>query len=209
MPFDLPADINKKKNKLATGSAWLWLLDIDIDGVSDILRLVNNNENIIYDGNTYIKCNFELGEWNLTESGRLPNRTINITNADLIKFLLPYIEDYDGIIGSTVTVTPVNSDHLELDMSSKAQEYIVLQSSPGEDWISFVLGAPNPLNQRFPLSRYFGLHCRFVGHFKGVECGYAGEDATCKGTLADCIEKGNETRFGGQPALRSKTVRFA
>jgi len=208
MPHELPNDINKKKNKLHTKSAWLWLLDIDIEDVDDTLRFVNNNENIVYDGNTYIKCNFELGEWNLSESGRLPNRTLNITNADLIKFLLPYNEDYDGIVGSIVTVTPVNSDHLDLDVSSKAQEYIVLQSSPGEDWISYTLGSPNPLNQRFPLSRYFGLHCRFVAHFRGVECKYDGSATTCNGTLKQCKEYGNETNFGGCPGLRSKTVRF-
>lgn len=208
MPEDLPAQINIKKNKLNTGSAWLWLLDIEITGEST-LRFVNNPENISYQGNIYNKCNFTMGGFDKMDSGRLSDVSLNITNADLVKYILPYVVDYDGLIGETIIRTPVNSDHLDIDMSAKAEEFIVTGCSAGEEWVAFVLGAPNPLNSRFPKSRYFGLHCRYLGHFKGAECGYAGAQTTCNGTPARCAELGNYTRFGGQPGLRSKTIRFA
>ena len=208
MPVDLPEEIDRIKNVLDTGSTWLWLLDITIPGVEEILRLVNNPENIVYGGNTYTKCNFTLGPWESTKPGEIPRRTLSITNVELAEYMLPYVEDYDGAVGSIVVITPVNSYHLDIDMSSKAQEYKIMSSSPGEKWIAFVLGASNPLLQMFPRDRYQGVYCRFLRYFKGVECGYSGE-GSCNGTYAKCKELGNETRFGADLGLRSKTVRFA
>lgn len=208
MPVDLPEEIDRIKNALATGSAWLWLLDITIPGVEEILRLVNNPKNLVYGGNTYTKCNFTLGPWESTKPGEIPRRTLSITNVELVEYMLPYVEDYEGAVGSTVVITPVNSYHLDVDMSSKAQEYKIMRSSPGEKWIAFVLGASNPLLQRFPRDRYQGVYCRFLRYFKDVECGYSGE-GSCNGTYAKCKELGNETRFGAELGLRSKTVRFA
>jgi phage-related protein len=66
------------------------------------------------------------------------------------------------------------------------------------------------LNRKFPDKRFFAAYCRYVGKFKGIECGYAGAETVCNGTPEDCEDnKANLERFGGQPGLRSKTVRFA
>lgn len=282
MPIDLPSEINEIKNRLETESAWLWLLAVTISGVTETLRLVNNLENIVYDGNTYTRCNFTLGPWENTSAGQLPRRTLSITNVDLTAYLLPYVKDYEGIVGATIVITPVNSFHLDVDMSSKAQEYQVIQTVPAEEWIVFTLGAPNPLQQRFPLHRYLGLYCNF--HFESFECSYTRKTvagvtlsgsnpvsievtahgfatgdsirlaaiagitpsladsyditktddnnftldstdsssysgsytsggtagySTCERTLKQCTDRENQVRFGGQPGIRSKTVRFA
>ena len=207
MPEDLPAEIVTEKNKLSQESAWLWLLDIEITDYGT-LRFVNNNENISYGGNTYYKCNFNMGSFNRMESQKLSEVTLDISNADLINYILPYVDDYDGLIGETITRTPVNSKYLNLDMSSKAEEFIITGCSAGEQWIAFVLGAANPLNKRLPKYRYFGMYCRYVKHFKDVECGYSGADTSCNGTPEDCISKNNFERFGGQLGLRSKSVKF-
>lgn len=208
MPVDLPAEIVKDTKKLDNKSAWLWLLDITVTGVEEIIRLVNNTEDVVYGGNTYTKCNFKLGPWEYTVSGRLPHRTLSITNIEVTEYMLPYVDEYDGAIGSIVVITPVNSEHLEVDMSSKAMEFMILQSSPSEKWIAFKLGAPNPLIQRLQ-DRYFANYCKYVSHFKGAKCGYSGAEIICNRTLSQCKEYGNQTRFGGEPGLRSKTVRFA
>lgn len=206
MPIDIPGEINEDKNKLETQSAWLWLLDITVPGVEEVVRLVNNTEDKDYGGNTYTRCSFKLGPWEYKVSGELPQRTLNITNIAMTEYMLPYVEKYDGAVGSVVVITPVNSEHLDVDMSSKAMEFEVLSASPAEEGIAFKLGAPSPLIQRLQ-KKYFANYCRFVAHFKGAECGYEGEETICDGTLAQCKEYGNETRFGGEPGLRSKTVR--
>lgn len=209
MPTEVPESINVEKNKLDSTSAWLWLLAITITGVSEVLRFCNNTENLLYGGDIYNKCSFVLGPQESSTASKLPQRTLSITNTDLVNYLLPYVEDYNGIVGATVVVIPVNSEHLDVDMSSKAREFKITHSIPTEEQITFTLGAPNPMNQKFPLSYYYGLHCRYVERFKGLECGYDGSETVCSGTLTRCTELSNEERFGGCPGLRSKTVRFA
>lgn len=208
MAIDLPDEINVDKNRLDSIAAWLWLLDVTIPDVEEVFRFINNPEDIVYNGNTYTKCNFTIGSQE-NISAKLPQCTLNITNADLAAYLSPYIDNYDGIVGATIIITPVNSEHLDVDMSPKAREYMVIQSLSTEEQITLILGAPSPLLQKFPLQHYFGLRCRFVGQFKGIECGYSDEETVCDGTLKRCKELNNETRNGGFPGIRSKTVRFA
>jgi len=209
MPVDLPGEIVRDSRKLVSQSAWLWLLAITISGVEETLRFVNNTKNISYGGNTYTRSNFTLGPWRYTETGELPTRELKVTNIDIVNYLLPYVEDYEGAIGDTIVTTPVNSQHLDMDMSSKAMEYMILSATPTEQWITFILGAPNPLIQRVPQNRYFANYCCFVSHFKGAECAYSGAETVCNGTLAQCKQYSNQTRFGGEVGLRSKTVKFA
>jgi phage-related protein len=208
MPADLDGKIIAESRKLGSSSSWLWLLAVTINGVAETIRLVNNTENIEYFGYTYTRCNFELGPWQYTESGELPTRELKITNIDLVNYLLPYVEDYDGIIGAQVITVPVNSNHLDVDMSAKAMDFMVLAGSSSEQWIVFTLGAPNPLIQWIQRNKYYADYCPFVSLFRGAECGYAGEETVCNGLLSQCRQYGNQARFGGEPGLRSKTVRF-
>jgi len=208
MTSDLDKYIAIEKNKLASEGAWLWLLDIDIEGEST-LRFVNNIQDISYGGQTYYKCNFQMAPYDKSDPGRLSSVNLSITNTDLINYILPYVEDYDGLIGSTITRTPVNSKYLDIDMSSKAEEFIVTGCSAGEEWIALVLGAQSPLQRKFPDKRYFGQYCRYVAKFKGIECGYSGAESTCNGSPEDCEDRSNLARFGGQLGLRTNTVRFA
>ncbi len=208
MPEDLDKYITREKNRLAGAGAWLWLLEIEVDDTTT-LYFVDNIENVTYQGQVYNKCNFQMAPYDKSEPGRLSSINLSITNADLIDAVLPYVDDYDGLIGCTIIRTPVNSRYLNIDMSAKAEEFIVTGCSAGEEWIAFTLGAPSPLNRKFPDKRYFGQYCRYVGKFKGIECGYAGAETTCNGTPEDCEDRSNLTRFGGQLGLRSNTVRFA
>jgi len=207
MPEEIDKYISIEKNKLSSGGAWLWLLDIYIDG-EDTLRFVNNIESITYLGTLYNKCNFQMSPYDKSEPGRLSNINLEITNTDLVRYVLPYVDDYNGLIGCNIVRTPVNSKFLAIDMSAKSEDFIVTGCSAGEEWISFVLGAPSPLSRSFPASRYFGGYCRYVAKFKGVECA-AGSGASCNGTPENCEDLGNLPRFGGQPGLRANAVRFA
>ena len=209
MPENIDKYITIEKNKLSSSGAWLWLLDIYIDS-EDTLHFVDNIENFTYLGTVYYKCNFHMSPYDKSEPGRLSNVTLEITNADLVGYVLPYVDDYDGLIGCNIVRTPVNSKFLSIDMSAKSEDFIVTGCSAGEKSISFVLGAPSPLSRGFPSGRYFGGYCRYVRRFKGAECGYSGAESSCNGTPEDCEDnKSNLARFGGQPGLRSKTVRFA
>jgi hypothetical protein len=194
------------------GDAFEGILDsvfiYDIAMTADqIEQLYDIDEVVEIISNTYHKNNFILGKYDNADT-KLPERELQITNADLVNYLLPYVEDYNGLIGSTIVATPVNSQHLDLDMSSLSCEFIVKDCSVSDKYIILTLGMPNPLNQRFPLDKYFANQCRYYSRFKGIECGYSGEETECNGTPSRCAELGNLARFGGQPGLRAKTVKF-
>lgn len=208
MPIEMPKDIDQEKNRLDSKNAWLWLVELVI---SDILSYyyVNNPTSITYDGNEYLPLNFHPSDFELKKGSVAGVRSIIITNEALIGILQPHIDAYEGLVDKKVIVTPVNSGYLDLDMSSKTQEFKIITSSSGEDHIVFNLGASNLLTSKFPRDRYLGSYCRYVYLFKGLKCGYSGGETSCDGTLVRCYELENEKRFGGQPGLRAKRVRFA
>lgn len=184
----------------------IFIYDIALSA-GQVEQLFNTDQVTEIITNKYHKMPFTLGKYDNTDT-RLPERELQISNADLVKYLSPYVEDYDGLVGSTITVTPVNSDHLDINMSSLACDFMVKSCSLSQQYISLSLGLSNPLNQRFPLDKYFANQCRYYSRFKGVECGYSGSETECNGTPVRCEELGNLIRFGGQLGLRPKTVRF-
>ena len=168
---DLPANIVLEKNKIATSSAWLVLLEITLTD-STVFRLVRNTEDIVFGGNTYTAFNFQLEPTTQTNSGEIPTVTLQVSN--ISRLIESKLQDLDGGIGSSVKITVVNSDLLTEDYSELELEYDVLACSTTNRWVSFVLGSPSPLRQRFPLTRYIGLLCSF--RFESRECNYDRKD---------------------------------
>lgn len=207
MPVNLPENIQKEKNKLKSDSAILTLLEIALTGELSIY-FVNRKTSYTYEENEYLSLNFNIGDLKQDESTGLPTRTISVVNPELVTDLHTYFEDYGGLIGKVATVTTVFSEFPEEDMSGVAQEYEVVASAISEKGFSFTLGSSNMLTTRFPRCEYSSSHCRYVQLFKGVLCGYDGEETSCDGTLLRCYELGNAARFGGQPGLRSDGTRY-
>jgi phage-related protein len=172
---NLPANIVIEKNKLATASAWLVLLDVTLTD-NTVFRLVRNNEDITFNGNVYTAFNFELEPTEQGNSGEIPSVTLRVSN--ITRLIESKLQDLDGGIGSTVKVTVVNSDLLAESYSELEMTFDVLACNTTSQWVVFTLGAPSPLRQRFPLDKYLALHCRFrfnrpSGNYP--ECGYSGE----------------------------------
>lgn len=213
---NLPANIILEKNKLSTASAWLVLLEITLTDIEDsggptVFRLVKNNEDIIFDGNTFTKFNFQLEPIAQAITGQINTVMLRVSN--VTRLLEAYLQELDGGIGSTVKIIVVNSDLLAENYSELEMTFEVLKTSTTVLWVEFTLGVPSPLRQRFPLNKYLALHCNWTftgGDSVGdnVECAYIGAEATCNRTLADCRLRNNETRFGGFPGMRSGGVRI-
>ena len=167
----LPVNVILEKNKIASNSAWLVLLEIKLNNTSNTtFRLVRNTEDITYDGEVYTAFPFELDTSSTDSDGSLPSIDLKVSN--ITHVLQPYLLDLRGGIGSTVTVRVVNSALLTEDYSELEMEFLVTASHSERSSVTFRLGAANPLTQRFPLFRYIGLHCRW--RFGSVECGYTG-----------------------------------
>jgi hypothetical protein len=87
-------------------------------------------------------------------------------------------------------------------------DYQVLSAGSDDTSVTFTLGIPNPLNQRFPLNEYSATVCHLATPtlFGGVECQYAGVDTSCTGFYDDCYTKGNAAHFKGELGLDKNTL---
>ena len=201
--LDLPPVIIRAANTMDQDSPWLAMLDIALPG-GEHLYLANNTDDVVFQGQTYSAFAFNYEQQKQTSKGEIPTVTISVSNVSRV--IQSYVEQYEGGVGSTVTLIIVNHAHLTEDYTELTADFTVLGSKCTAQWVSFTLGAPNPLNKRFPAWQYIALHCRFL--FKGPHCGYSGAVTTCSRTLDNCRALGNSTRFGGHPGLDGRGVRI-
>lgn len=185
-----------EKNKLATDSAWLILLEVTIGATT--LKLVANNEDILWNGDTWQAFPFELDTVGETGKGEIPAITVKVSN--VTGEVQRLIESNDGVNGVPVVIRVINTEVTtttpELELS-----FVVESSTHDEQWITFRLTGANCLTRRVPRRRYLKDFCPFA--YGGVECGVSAATMatypTCNRTFANCTERGNSIRFGGFP----------
>ena len=198
---ELPLNVKIEKNKIATDSAWIILLEVTIDQYN--FKLAKNASDVSYGGHTYQAFNFEIDATKETSRGEIP--TIELRVSNVTDLLHPYIEAYNGGVGGTVKITVVNSNYLSETYPSLT--FDILNTVVDNYFVYFTLGAVSPLRKRFPKYRYISDLCNW--EFKSVECGYSGSETSCNRTYSRCSELGNTSRYGGFLGLRTRNVKLA
>lgn len=202
--LSIPPLLIRAASKADQTSPWLILLDVVLPD-SSVLYLVNNNEDIVFQGNTYLAFSFSFSGHGQDSKGKIPSVTITMSNVTGV--IQQYMEANNGLVGCPVTLRLVHVDHLAEDYSSLTLNLEILAPSANAKTASFVLGPPNPLKKRFPVDQYIAMHCRFA--FKtDPRCGYTGTATECNRTLDQCRALGNSGRFGGHPGLDGRGVRL-
>jgi len=203
----IPSEIQARKNKLDGTGIWFDRVDFTFtDGRN--LYISNNSEAVTVDGKDYSPVPFTVSGLEQISEAAIPTRVLSVANADIAKFLTPYIKEKDGLRGATCVITKVLYEEIAADMSDLSETYTVLNSEPDENMVSVNLGAASPMHQAVPLWRYRYTLCRWTKNFKGVACGYSGPLTTCDGTIASCKARNNFSRWGAEINLRPKTVRW-
>jgi len=204
----------QEKNKLNTDSVFLVCLRIVIPGVTEVIRLVDNTENITWQHpddstpETWIAFPFQVNEISEGSSGEVPCVTVQISN--ISRVMDQYLQTYDAYIKAngysptTISICVINTKVIALYPAADPEvDYLFELKQPKADaqWATFILSASNPYQRRFPQNRILRNHCRFK--FKGIDgrCGYTGDDTTCDYTLLGCRAKNNSTRFGNAPGV--------
>lgn len=203
-----------EKNKVASDIPFLVLLDISVinpanGGLVETLRLVNNTEDVTWNGNVYTACPFdiELKE----ENGSVPEVTLSVK--DYTKTVMQRMEDYGGGIGFGVVVSVVRGDKntMATDKPEIQQFFQVTVASAQEYTAQFTLGAENPLFKLFPRRLQAKNFCAW--RYKDpTTCTYAGALPSCDLTLNGtngCKAHGNELNFGGFPGINNAQSRRA
>lgn len=195
---NLPANLIIEKNKIASPNPWLILLDVTLTDNTQFF-FVKNTSNIWFGDpqQEYTAINFEIDPPKESSTGEIPTATLRISN--VTKIIQTYLEQLEGCVGSTVVVRIVNYAYLAENYAELEMTFDVIATNSDAKWVSFTLGAPNPLRRRFPLYRYIANHCGWS--YESAECGYVGDLETCERTLIDCRLHDNSKRFGGYVGL--------
>lgn len=185
-----------EKNKLTTDSAWVVLLEI---GLTPIVRLASNNEDLTWNSQTWQAFPFELSTVGETGKGEIPAIVVKVSN--VTGEIQQMLESVDGAHGTDVTIRVINtsastSTECELELA-----FILDYSTYDEQFVTFHLTGGNCLTRRVPRRRYLKNFCPFS--YGGVECGVSSATMTtyptCNKTYGDCNTRSNVSRFGGYP----------
>jgi len=192
----LPLALTLEKNKLIGTAPWLILLSVTLPDTT-VIRLARNVDDVVFNGNTYTAFAFDLGDVSSGGDGRIQSVSLKVANP--ARALQPFLEEYSGLVGCNVQLMVVHTANLASDYTELTLSYDVLSSDSAEDWITFTLGAQNPLRQRFPLQAAIPFSCNWG--FQSAECAYSGAATSCARTLVACQALNNVARFGGRPGI--------
>lgn len=208
MPLTLNSAFVTDKNQLATTNRTLICLEIEIPGVADHVKIVQDNEDLIWNGATWTGgIDFDITDVQESSTGEVPRIEVSIANVNRV--MGAYIENYDAYIKANgysplvVHIFVVNTASIAADPNCDPEvEHIFEMKQPKDNAqrAVFVLGATNINARRFPQNRILKNHCRYKP-FKGTLCGYAGTATVCDRTLKRCRALSNSNRYGGAPGV--------
>lgn len=158
----------QKKNAIASGDPWLYLLDVDFKN-GTVLYFVKNNEDVTFNGQLYTALSFEVDPPKESNDGKLQTAQIRVSNVGRV--LQGYIEPLNGVVGAAITLRSVNVALLSESYADLTAYASVLSTSSDAQWVTFEIGAENLLNFRFPQYRYIAMHCNW--QFGQRECNWA------------------------------------
>lgn len=190
------------KNKVSSDKAFLLLFKVTVNDTNGDfvtnLHFAKNSEDVTFMGDAYTAANFDIDVQ--IEQGTEPQ--IKLTAHDETKALAAYIDKYDGLVKSSVTLYVVHEDMLASGPAEIDEDFLITEASVNEYVVSFTLGVETAVAQRFPNFRQFQNRCSWK--YKGTRCGYTGAMPTCDYTrdgANGCIAHANEANFGGFPGL--------
>lgn len=122
----------------------------------------------------YTAMDFKLEPTSESISGEIAESTLQVQNVD--RLLETYLRSTDGMVGSSVRITVVNSALLTADMIETELHFDIIASHVDAQWVTFSMGGPNPMTLEF-LEKFMALICRYRGGskrgFESAECGYS------------------------------------
>ena len=157
----------------AVSSSIPWLIFLDIPFLGEPAFYVRNNENITWNGIVYTASEFDISAIPAKSTGELPEITLSIMNtAPLVKEL----EEYYGYIGTGVIVYYVH--YASIGTIPQADwplrfSFKVINCTITRDQVTFILGVPNYLKQKFPQQKYHKDTCPYL--YKGDYCWMKGK----------------------------------
>ncbi len=184
----------------------VWLIDIaDAAGSATPIRITNNNEDITYDGVTYLHFNCSLTPPEADSDGGTPICDIRISN--VTRQFQVDLANNDWFRGGPVKLISFNTSVPSGDYTDDTRYMEVTNHTSDIETVIIHTGLSKEFEEMVQIEEYGAWNCSHV--FKDCMCGYSGADTTCVQTRQACRAKGNVDRFGAEPSgLRSGTIRI-
>ena len=216
MPLPLSSIAVAEKNLLATDSIWYLAIKITIPGVGTPVRVVRNNENITWDGETWVAFPFELEEIGEESKGEVPEVVLRVSNVS--RQMEAYLQDFDaytkanGYSPIEFEIYVLNSKNLASSTPECVHYFELIQPKTDAMWATFRLGAANPFQKRFPKHRMMKNHGKVHYNYPvgtSVLCGAPSSSyTTCDKTLTACRLRNNSNRYCGFPGIGAGGIRL-
>jgi hypothetical protein len=138
-----------EKSQLSSDGVWLLLVEVAIPDSDEPLRLVRNNEDIIWNGYTWTAFNFKLGDITEDNKGRPQSVPLQISN--ITQTIQGYVEENSGLTGTTVTLRVIHSQHLDNSLPELEEIFTVESTTWTANGLLFILAVKYPFSGGFPL----------------------------------------------------------
>jgi lambda family phage minor tail protein L len=188
-----------EKSQLSSEGVWLLLVEVAVPDSEEPLRLVRNNEDIVWNGYAWSAFNFTIDEVKEDYKARMTSIALQISN--ITQTVQAYVENNNGLVGANVVLRVIHSQHLDTVLPEVEEIFTIQATTCDSKWVTFDLGCDMLEQLRFPFRRVLKSFCAWRDHYKGIECGYAGELPSCDGTLQSCRDRDNSVRYGGEPSI--------
>ncbi len=174
----LPNVLKLAKNEIDSIYPWLFLLDV-VTPDARVYYLVHNNEDIVFQGRTYVKFPFQIELPEINSEGAVPSWNIKVVNA--ARTLEKTMQETRGMTDSVITLRVVNAGYLTEDHVDLETEIKVLEAFSDANWITWRCGGRNLYRDLWPMLRYLASYCN--QKFKWHECYY--NDPTASVVIGD------------------------
>lgn len=190
--------------------------------ILDTTYYVDSNYNVEYNNVEYTRFPLTFSGVSVSSDGSISKASVSIAN--VTRVLMPFIEQYDGLLGFYVKVTTVYEkflDHIyttstdgnmtvavnpNADSTAHLTEYYIIDSyTANEQLITFDLLPQVDFNVKVPRRRFTATTC-YWRYKDPTTCGYSGGIATCDKSYAGtngCKAHSNSARYGGFPGIPS------
>lgn len=168
-----------------------------------IFRFVaNDNQDLVFEGNTYISADIKRGEIKTTVEG--DKEQVSLTMSNKWREWSAYIANNGKALKyKKCVIQEVYLDHLEEGavwlfegiLNSLKTSMVEFSCVVERDTVDFSQDAP---------AMDYGPTCQFT--YKDGRCRSTSVLPACDGTLNACIERGNVTRYGGHPSVPRQMV---
>ena len=179
---------------------------LTVYGADDnIFRFVaNDNQDLVFEGNTYLSAEIKRGEIKTTVEG--DKEQVSLVMSNKWKEWSAYIANNGKALKyKRCIIQEVYLDHLEEGavwlfegiLNTLKTTMVEFSCVVERDTVDFTQESPN---------MDYGPTCQFI--YKGADnrCRSASSLTSCDGTLTACIERANVTRYGGHPSIPREMV---